>query len=165
MPSSSGLCSLEKENTKGLWLCLVFFGSISASDSQDAFALGIKRNGTANGRIWPFPRPDYFHLIHLILGDYSITSETNKRNDGGRVSVPFEELWTSTEQSRTYKQIQVTSDSALFFCIRKSYSVVRETAQVPTHGKHVKLWRVTSLLKLKNNHLKQGLHNVKLYRS
>lgn len=62
------------------------------SGSQNAFAPGIQRNGTANDRIWPFPHPDFFHLIHLILGDYSITSEANKRNDGSRVPVPFEEL-------------------------------------------------------------------------
>lgn len=163
MPGSSRLCSLEKGNTKSLWVCLVFFGSISASDPQNAFAPGIKCNGTANDRICP--PPDYFHLIRLILDDYPIMSETNKRNDGSGIPVLFEEL---INMSRTASNIKTNTNHSwqcLVFMIRKSYCVVREAVQVPAHRKLVTLWRVPSLLKLKNNHLEQVFHNVRPYRS
>lgn len=92
-------------------------------------------------------------------------SETNKSNDGSRVPVRSEEL---ININRIVSNIKTSTNHewrCLAFMIRKSYCVAREAAPVPTRRKLVKLWWVTSLLKLKNNCLEQVLHNVRPYRS
>lgn len=92
-------------------------------------------------------------------------SETNKRNDGGRIPVRSEELININRIVSNIKTSPNHKWRCLAFMIRKSYCVAREAAPVPTRRKLVRLWWVTSLLKLKNNRLEQVLHNVRPYRS
>lgn len=85
------------------------------------------------------PHPYYFHLIHLILDDYSVMSETNKRNDGNRIPVQFEER---ININRIVSDIKTNTNHhwrCLVFMMRKSYHVVRGAAQVPTGRKLVRL--------------------------